>query len=117
MPDGAHKKTDALLYHLERRLNRLYANAAQEIRKQTSPLLEKIYLYDENATQKKRLDYANQHGKKEIVHTVTKNIVSANEQAVNSINRQQLENYQLNFVDACNEVIKQIRNSMDKGGD
>lgn len=117
MRDKAHLQTDDLLLCLEHELSTIYAVAARKIKKQTAPLLDEMYLEDEDATQKQRLDYADKNGKDEAVKKTTKIITAANEQAVNLINRRQMENYKLNFTYACDDIIRQIRRSIKKGGE
>lgn len=111
--DAAHAKTESLLTALESRLRRLYRRTNKQLQKDLSPLLDEIYLDREGATQKQRLDYAEKHGKAEVAETVVNALLDANEKTVHEINQVSMEYYRLNVRAAADEIISQIKASMD----
>lgn len=87
MADKASRETDELLSELEKELENQYDMTDKEIQEAIEEYLNAIYLDDqEDATQKKRLDYAKKHGLEEIVEIFVATLLLTNERAVNQIN-------------------------------
>lgn len=86
MADKASRKTDQILTELERELNQLYNLTDKQVQDKIEEYLNTIYLDDEAATQKKRLQYAEQNGLNDIVEIFVALMLITNEKAVNKIN-------------------------------
>lgn len=111
--DKAHKETDRLLFQLQFDIAVLYRNASKKIQREIKPLIEEMQLDDETATQEERLIYANKTNKKlEAVKIITDIITQTNEKAAERINQNARQIYALNFKFACDNIIKQIKDSM-----
>lgn len=107
MPDRAYEETDLLLSRLEHQLTTIYADVARRIRKQSAPLLEEMYLDDETATQKQRLDYARRNGLKQLVKKLTPIILDANQSAIGRINNTTALVYAINHDYAVDDMERQ----------
>lgn len=117
MPDIAHRETDEILKELDIRLHRLYQRTNKNIQSEIDALVTEIYLDEENATQKQRLKHAEKHGKNEIVKIVVDALLGANKKTVEYINEIEMGYYRVNFKSAIDDIITQIKDSMDAGGD
>lgn len=108
--DKAHNQTDAMLAETESRIAALYRKSRKQIVKEVVPLLDGLVLDDEEATQTKRLKYAEKDGKKdEAIGKAVDIIVSANERTTELINQNAKQIYAVNFQFACDEIIRQIK--------
>jgi hypothetical protein len=110
--DKAHIETDKILYELEKDLRRLFKQSNRDFQKEIDGLIGKIYLGGVESTQRKRLKHAEKHGKNEIIERFVEAIISAQEQTVEKINASHAEIYRINYIHACDTLIKQL-----KGGD
>ena len=97
MPDRAHIQTNAILSDLEVRLNRLYRRTGKRIKAEVDPLLEDIYLDEENVTQRQRLKHAERGGMGNLISAVAVLLVLANGRAADNINRSAKKIYGINF--------------------
>lgn len=97
MADAAHEGTDKTLRALERHINKLYAQARRQIRKEVEPLVDGIYLEDEDATQQQRVDYAERHNLAGIKAALVSILVLTNGKAFRSINNAMGDVYALNY--------------------
>ena len=115
--DRAHKQTDIILAQTERQLPLLYVDARRTIQRKIAPLIAEMTSDDPTLTQDQRLKYANKTGnKKKIVKIIADAIVEADLQATAKINRTAREIYDINFKQACDDVIKQLEDSLKGGG-
>lgn len=113
MHDSAHIITNNLISRLETNLSTLYRSSAKDIRKKITPLIKDMQTDDPEATQDERLKYANKTGlKPEVVDIVTDIITNTNEQSVDLINDNARQIYAINFKYACDNIVKQIKDSM-----
>lgn len=95
--DKAHSKTDILLDRTEKRLETLYTQTERKIWQKISHLLKELYLYNENATQKERIAYAEKDGKKdEIIDKIVEMLSATNKQSIDIVNEMAAEIYVLN---------------------
>lgn len=107
MPDKAAEQSDIILARLERDLNSIYAASAKKIRKISVPFVEEMYLDDETATQKQRLDYAKKHGLNKLIKKLTPIILDANQLAIARINNTTAIVYAINHDYAVDDMEKQ----------
>lgn len=113
--DIAHRQTDRTLSQLQRRLNRIYREAERDILDEVD--LDELVLDDDTASPTKRLKYAKEHGRDEVIETVVEKLSQANRRAVDASNRHMRKIYLINYEYACRDVIAQIQASMTNGGE
>lgn len=113
MEDTAHEKTDALLLQLNHDITILYRKVRRKIKRDLLPQVGDLYLDKDDATQRERLKYAEKVGKKDkAIESLVNTLVDAGARSAELINQNQAETYKINFQYACNDVIKQITDSM-----
>lgn len=105
MSDKASRETDRLLRELQKELNDLYDMTDKEIDEAIEQYLNMIYLDDYKATQKKRLEHAKDNGLDLIISIFVYKMLSANNNAVNSINNVMLNVSEINYNHIRDKII------------
>lgn len=86
MPDRAALKTEQIRADLLKSLKRLYDSADHKIQADIEELLLEIYLDDESATQRQRIQHAERNGLNEIIDIFVAVMLLTNERAIRRIN-------------------------------
>ena len=103
--DEIHKLNDELISSLDSDLHRLYAQNDKKVQKGAAPLLKKIYLEDQNATQRQRMAKAEKDDNKEaLIFAVVWLMLRANERAIDKINNMSAKLYIMNYDHMIDEI-------------
>lgn len=106
MPDRAALETERILASLDRDLDRLYKVTARDLMEEMDPMLNEIYLDDEEATQRQRLQHAEKSGNLDkLVSIFVAYLLLANEKAIDRINSDMRRVYRTNY-SAMRDYIK-----------
>jgi hypothetical protein len=111
--DAAHKATDKQLALTMRGLRRLYKQSQADIAVDLDTILQRVYIDDSNATQRQRLDYADNNGKDKAIELLVNSLMDANEQAIEAINQANEDIYRGNYRFVINGILNHIRHVRD----
>ncbi|MDL2253839.1 phage head morphogenesis protein [Ruminococcaceae bacterium OttesenSCG-928-I18] len=114
--DKAHEHTDSILHATEHKINRIYGAARREIRKEVASQIEDIYLDDEDATHRERLEYAENHGVEEVLIGTVAILLLANQNAQAVTNRAVQHIYVLNYSYTADVVFGAVSVDIGKRG-
>lgn len=102
--DKAARETEQVRTDLLKSLKRLYDSADRKIQADIEELLMAIYLDDEAATQRQRIQHAERNGLNEIVEIFVAVMLMTNEKAISRINRAANNVAGINYADVRNYV-------------